>query len=320
MNISVSTSSACCHCCLSTCGNSAQCSVLSECQRGTVGHNSQVKVKVKVRRKRKKEARKKEEGSKEARKMSRSAGASSSEDPFYAVRDNVQSLVDRIKVRAEKFQDMAFHCNTANNIEFKETRKALVKDIRGVDKQIKDLRGAVDMTEKNRDKFTHITDAELNQRKRFVEDMNRIVSDIKATMESEAIKRKMEDDENKSKAGSGDPNFGAVTNIEKKNSDFIRGQQQVTKETIAQQDVQLDHLGRAVDRLDGIGRTINTELKDQNRMLNELETDMGQAEERMNFVMGKLQKLLKTKDNCQIYSIVVLAIILIVLVALVIFV
>jgi hypothetical protein len=71
--------------------------------------------------------------------MSKSAGAS--EDPFYAVREygsifsslklliyfcsNVQTYVDRIKVRHEKFQDMVMNVNTANNNEFKEMRKGL---------------------------------------------------------------------------------------------------------------------------------------------------------------------------------------------------
>ena len=89
---------------------------------------------------------------------------------------------------------------------------------------------------------------------------------------------------------------------------------------IGQQDVQLDALGQAVDRLDNIGRSINVEIKDQNRKLDELDRDMTDAEHKMNFIMAKLSKLLKTKDGCQIWTIVILAVILVVLVALVIFV
>ena len=36
---------------------------------------------------------------------------------------NVQTYVDRIKIRHEKFQDLVFNSNTANNSEFKDVRK-----------------------------------------------------------------------------------------------------------------------------------------------------------------------------------------------------
>lgn len=60
-------------------------------------------------------------------------------------------------------------------------------------------------------------------------------------------------------------------------------------------------------------------LSEQNRLLDELDGDIDDAGEKMNFVMGKLSKLLKTKDGCQIWTIVILALILIVLVGLTVF-
>jgi hypothetical protein len=60
-------------------------------------------------------------------------------------------------------------------------------------------------------------------------------------------------------------------------------------------------------------------LKEQNRLLDDLGDDIDDAGEKMNFVMGKLSKLLKTKDGCQIWTIVILALILIVLVGLTVF-
>lgn len=250
-------------------------------------------------------------------KNSSSSGAS--DDPFHAVRDNVQTYVDRVKVRNEKFQDLAFNSNTATNSEFKELRKGLLKDIRMVDKQIKDLKGTVEMAERNRDKFQHISDSELQSRKAFVDQMSQEILDVKNAIDSPAIRRKLEDDELKLKRSTNDPDLGATTNIEKQNTTFVRGQQKLTHEMIQDQDVALDGLGQAVDRLHLVGRSINDELKQQNRMLNELDQDLDDAGEKMNFVMAKLSTLLKTKDSCQIWTIVILAVILIVLVALTIF-
>lgn len=82
---------------------------------------------------------------------------------------------------------------------------------------------------------------------------------------------------------------------------------------IQDQDTALVGLGQAVDKLGDMGRTINDELKKQNKMLDELDNDLDDAGEKMNFVMAKLSTLLKTKDSCQIWTIVILCVILIVL-------
>jgi len=64
---------------------------------------------------------------------------------------------------------------------------------------------------------------------------------------------------------------------------------------------------------------INEELKVQNQMLNDLDRDIDEAAEKMNFVMGKLAKLLKTKDSCQIWVIIILTLVLVLLIFLVVY-
>jgi hypothetical protein len=140
-----------------------------------------------------------------------------------------------------------------------------------------------------------------------------VVADVRNAMDSPAVRRKIEDDELKLKRSINDENLGAGTSIERGNTTFVRGQQQITREAISQQDEALGELGNAVDRLHIVGTAINEELKDHNRLLNELDKDLDDAGEKMNFVMAKLSVLLKTKDGCQIWTIVILAVILIVL-------
>lgn len=79
------------------------------------------------------------------------------------------------------------------------------------------------------------------------------------------------------------------------------------------QDKNLDQLGQAVDRLGEIGRTINTEIKEQDVLLDALGNEIDDASNKMNTVQGALEKLLQTKDGCQIWTIVILAFILILL-------
>lgn len=55
-------------------------------------------------------------------------------------------------------------------------------------------------------------------------------------------------------------------------------------------------------------------------MLGELEVEVENTNEQMNFVMGKLSKLLKTKDKGQLMLIVILTVILVVLILITIYV
>lgn len=247
-----------------------------------------------------------------------SRGMSKSQaDPFYTVRDNVSSNVERIKLKRERFQHMIGTVNTATDSTFRELRKGIIKDLRVVEKDVKGLRGAIDMVEKNREKFPHIGDNELDSRKRFVEDSQRSANEVKSYIESLPVRQKIEADEKLSRSG-GDVNNPLESNIRDANSRFIDDQQSQTTHMIRQQDDSLDQLGRSVDRLGTIGRDINTEIKEQNVLLGHLENDIDETAERMNVVQAALSKLLKTKDGCQIWTIVILGGILILLIALVI--
>lgn len=66
---------------------------------------------------------------------------------------------------------------------------------------------------------------------------------------------------------------------------------------LREQDQGLEELGTAVDRVGRMADAMNQELNAQNRMLGDLEVEVENTNEQMNFVMGKLSKLLKTKGK-----------------------
>lgn len=238
-------------------------------------------------------------------------------DPFYSVRDNITSQLEKIKSKYENFQDLVKNSDTATNTEFKEVRKALVKDLRAADKDLKVLHGGVEMIEKNRSKFPHIKDSELSNRKKFVDSSQNVINDIKAGIDSNAVRRKIEDDDRKNKhyEESTKSMRDAVTT---ENTKFIKSQKQQTMQMIEQQDKDLDALGHSVDRLGQIGREINQEVKEQTILLDNLGNEIDESGNKMNVVQEALSKLLKTKDGCQIWTIVILGVILVILVCLVI--
>lgn len=136
---------------------------------------------------------------------------------------------------------------------------------------------------------------------------------MKSSMESPAVRKKLEDDENRGKRQAADDSLLAVRGeVEKSNEGFVGGQKQQLKTTIAQQDVLLNDLGESVERLGKIGEAVNQELKEQSHLLDKLDGELEDASSKMGFVQSKLAKLLKTKDGCQIWTIVALTIILVI--------
>ena len=79
------------------------------------------------------------------------------------------------------------------------------------------------------------------------------------------------------------------------------------------QDEDLGDLEMSVLRLGNMAGAINDELIQQNKMLTKLDEDVDDAGNRLNFVTAQLSKLLKTKDGCQLWTVVILLLVLIVL-------
>ena len=173
-----------------------------------------------------------------------------------------------------------------------------------------------------RDKFPHILDAELDSRRAFVEELHHVVGDIKSCADSESVRRKLEREGAHSKQDLLNDSLSQMSNsrnpTERNNTRFIKEQRLEAASMIGHQDEAIDSLGNAVDRLGQLGKEVNVELKEQNIMLAGLEDDIDEAGNRMNMVMASLAKLLKTKDGCMIWTIVILFLVLVLLIALVI--
>lgn len=137
---------------------------------------------------------------------------------------------------------------------------------------------------------------------------------MKQRIDSPAVREKVDADEARSRReGTSDVHSALNHSLEEDNTRFIRDQRQTTKQVIRQQDDSLVELGNAVDRLHAVGKEINTEVKEQNILLDELGNEIDTASTRMEAVQEILGKLLRTKDGCQIWTIVILCLILVLL-------
>jgi len=94
---------------------------------------------------------------------------------------------------------------------------------------------------------------------------------------------------------------------------FLLKSSHSASQLFSSQDASLESLGVAVDRLGQIGKDIHEEVAEQNVLLDSLGNEVDDAGNKMNVVTASLSKLLKTKDGCQIWTIVILTFILILL-------
>ena len=192
------------------------------------------------------------------------------------------------------------------------------RDLKAAEKQMRDLTLTVELVEKDRAQFAHIDDYELRGRTDYINKTRDEVRALAAYLKGDEVKRKMIVDERSAVAAQAGA-LGATNSDEAENTHFIVDKQAEARMIMQQQDEDLTELGQGVDRLNEMSMGINQELQTQNRMLDDLDRDIDEAAEKMNFVMGKLAKLLKTKDTCQLCVIISLTLILVLLVFLVIY-
>jgi syntaxin 6 len=244
------------------------------------------------------------------------AASNSAADPFYHFKSSLEEKIAVLENATTVFVGMVKTTDTASNPEYASGKKKLKKLTKVCEATLRDLSDSLRVVSNDRAAFDHINDDEFNDRTNFVNDMNKTLAKIKSDCNSDSVQRKvLQDERNAAQARGG--NLGATDKYEQKNTDFIYDQQASAQVMMRQQDETLEDLGGAVDRVGNIAVTINEELAYQNKALDELATDLDDAEEKLGVVMGKLGKLLKTKDGCQLWTIVSLFLVLVVLCALV---
>eukprot|EP00931_Biecheleriopsis_adriatica_P090301 TRINITY_DN64307_c0_g1_i1.p1 TRINITY_DN64307_c0_g1~~TRINITY_DN64307_c0_g1_i1.p1 ORF type:complete len:260 (-),score=76.74 TRINITY_DN64307_c0_g1_i1:53-727(-) len=210
--------------------------------------------------------------------------------------------------------------NTARSERFQKIHSELSGELRQLDMDLQDISATIEMVEGNRAAF-QFDDAEIASRKRFVSDTRKTVKDIQDNVTSQRTFSKMESDKRQLLSSSAsmqkdrDERQGRML---KDNQDFLDRQRQSQMQIVAQQDEDLSALSASAQRLGNTAQIINTELKEQQKMLEELDEDIDKETEKLNFVMKRMGRLLKTSDNKQLCLIIGLSLLMVFLIFLVI--
>jgi len=173
----------------------------------------------------------------------------------------------------------------------------------------------ISLVESQREKFAHISNSDLYDRKTLVHTSQERLSRAKQDMHSQSIKSKLLEDERAKVMR----RTAEDSEDQKEQTAFIADSAARTFLLMQQQDETLEDLDEAVVRVGHMATSIHEEIGQQNKILEEMDDDLADAEEKLGVVMGKLGKLLKTKDKCQLGTILALIVTVIVLLFLVIY-
>jgi len=229
-------------------------------------------------------------------------------DPFYVVKEKVQSLIAKVSIDFDKWKDIFETSNTARNQDFVELGKSIRLAIKTINVDLNDLAQTIQIVQDNRARFKDIDDAELTSRRKFVNDMKARVQEIESTLNSERTKKKQEKDERELLMQSQNgKKISALERDRKQDAgDFIDERKNQSQALVQQQDVVLDDMSNALGRLSDVAGTINTELKDQNEVLGQFDNEMDESLSSMGMVMNKLNRVLNKSDKGRVCCIVLL--------------
>lgn len=242
--------------------------------------------------------------------------SSTASDPFYVAKDEVQTGVKKVKAAHSEWKDLLERTNTAKSRRFADLQSEIHTELSQLEFDLNDMDATIAIVEQNPEKFPGVTEGgELQSRKAFLTNTRSTIAEIRDSLKSKKTLAKVEADKRELLNVADQEKR---RKIEQQNERFLGEERETQQQIMRQQDQNLTELSRCAERLNATAHVINNELQDHQRMLQELDEDIDKETEKLNFVMKRIGKLLKTSDSKQLMLIVVLFLLMVFLLFLVI--
>lgn len=239
-----------------------------------------------------------------ASSANRSVAASS--DPFYVVKGKVEAQLSELRSDYARWQTLLESSNTSASEEFKALHKGLKVSCKKISFELQDLRRVCEIVEGNRAKFPAIDDDELASRQRFINATSDTVQTVRDARSSDRTKRKMESDRERQPSAQ-------QRDAEARASDYVSSRAAQQQELVQQQDVVLDDMASALQRLGAAAGDMNAELETQGNMLNDFDDELDETETTLSMTMKRIEKVLGTSKRWQLWLILFLFVLMCIL-------
>lgn len=243
---------------------------------------------------------------------------SSAQDPFYIVKEEIQESIDRVLSSFHQWERIP-----AGSQEQQNLTKELLAGCESIEWQVDELDKAIAVAARD-PSWYGIDQAELDKRRRWTSTARSQVGNVKKTVVAgknldgtstsnvNGMRRELMRMPN-SHQGERSNQYAAANN-----DDFVSSESDRQLLLIKQQDEELDELSASVERIGGVGLTIHEELLAQEKIIDELGTEMESTSNRLDFVQKKVGMVMKKAgakgQMMMILFLVVLFIVLFVLV------
>lgn len=210
---------------------------------------------------------------------------SSAQDPFYIVKEEIQDSIDKLQAAYHKLEQTPFETGERVHLT-----KELLSNCESIEWQVDELNKAITVAARD-PAWYGLDEVELERRRRWTSTAHNQVASVRKAVEAGKAKNISLNGTRQGMARlPEDPsNYYATTH----NDDFITSESDRQMLLIKQQDEELDEISASIQRIGGVGLTIHEELVGQERILDELSTDMETASNRLDFVQKKVAMVLK---------------------------
>ncbi|CAJ1964101.1 unnamed protein product [Sphenostylis stenocarpa] len=216
----------------------------------------------------------------------------SAQDPFYVVKAEIQESIDNLQSTFHQWE------NTSNAAEQGRLRKEVRAGCESIEWQVDELDKAIAVA--SRDPSWYGIDAvELESRRTWTNGARSQVDTMKKALEAgksssttgHASVNGMRQELMRLPNSHQSDTYNQYTGRD--NDDFIQSESDRQMLLIKKQDEELDELSESVRRIGGVGLTIHDELTSQDKILEELGSEMESTTNRLDFVQKKVGMVMK---------------------------
>ncbi|XP_019440725.1 PREDICTED: syntaxin-61-like isoform X1 [Lupinus angustifolius] len=216
----------------------------------------------------------------------------SAQDPFYVVKAEIQESIDKLQSTFRQWE------NALDAGERVHLSKEVLAGCESIEWQVDELDKAIAVASQD-PSWYDIDEVELQSRRRWTSSARTQVGTVKKAVEAGK--------------GSGTGSHASVNAMHQElmrlpnsretdtynqyaaqdNDDFIQSESDRQMLLIKRQDEELDELSLSVQRIGGVGLTIHEELIGQERIIDELGSEMDSTSNRLDFVQKKVAMVMK---------------------------
>ncbi|CAH1445500.1 unnamed protein product [Lactuca virosa] len=244
---------------------------------------------------------------------------SSAQDPFYIVKEEIQESIDALQATFHQWE----HTPVASGAQTRLTNE-LLSNCESIEWQVDELEKAISVAARDPAKYG-IDPPELERRFKWTRTARTQVVNVKKSVMGTDLNGRSSSTfsgmrQELMSLPSPRQQDRASHYIAKDHDDFISSESDRQLLLVRQQDEELDELSESVQRIGSVGLTIHDELHAQEKLLEELGSEMDSTSNRLDFVQKKVAVVMKKASaKGQMMMILFLIVLFIVLFVLVFF-